>query len=256
MTPFLWRPKSALFIPIVALSAAIVFSPIPATVAGNHDFASDDGNPPLRAEDAEKAIAIPEMLEGDRNLTYPILYVGTKQIVGLGLLSALDKDVTMFDSFSVETFRDGWRRGPEWDDDQWSWNYIGHPLWGSETFLRARAQNFNFAESFAFSTAASVIWEFGMENWTANPSTQDLLFTSTAGSLIGEFRYHVLRKVAGKDDRKSKTIRFLFDPLQGTSKFVGKRFFGADLEEPAFRFQPTLSTEGEVGVTGSFSIRF
>ena len=116
----------------------------------------------LSEEQAENAIVIPKMMAGERDLTYPILYVGTKQVVGLAFLSALDKDVTMFDSFSVETFRDGWRRGPEWDDDEWAWNYIGHPLWGSETFLRARAQHFNFAESFAFSTAASVVWEFGM----------------------------------------------------------------------------------------------
>lgn len=205
---------------------------------------------------AEEAAVIPESGVKDRDLTYPIIYVGTKQLIGLGLLTTLDDDVTMFESFSVDTFKDGWRRGPEWDDDEWYWNYLGHPLWGSETFLRARSQNFSFIESFAFSTAASVVWEFGMENWTSNPSTQDLLLTSTAGSLIGEFRFHVLKKLAGRDDPKSKTLRFVFDPLQSTAKFVGKKWFGADLEEPAFKISPTVNAEGDVGVNGSVSIKF
>ncbi|MCB1237536.1 MAG: DUF3943 domain-containing protein [Verrucomicrobiae bacterium] len=245
MNPFARSPFAA--VPFLALTLA---SALP-VFAGEND-------PPAPLDDAKlaRATLFAPSANGDRDLTYPITYVLSKQAIGLGVLVAMDQETTHFGTFSGETFKDGFRSGPKWDDDEWYWNYIAHPLWGSETYLRARSQNFTFFESFLFSTASSVVWEYGMENWASHPSQQDLMFTSTIGSLIGEVRFQILKDLAGKDDPKSKALRFAVDPLQGTTKFIGEKIFHADWEEPAFRITPLVDASGSLGMSGSVSFKF
>lgn len=238
----------------VLFTLAFAFLTAGAGLSGESDLLAADSEP-LDAESAKAAIEISGWDGEDRDLTYPITYVFTRQLVGLGVLTTMDKETTLFDSFSFDTFKDGFRSAPTWDDDEWYWNYVAHPLWGSETFLRARSQNFTFFESFLFSTASSVVWEYGMENWTSHPSQQDLMFTSTIGSLIGEIRYKVLKKLAPFDTRKAKTLRFLVDPLQCSTRFVGG-WFGFDWEEPAWQVAPMVGEDGSVGVHASFSTKF
>lgn len=205
----------------------------------------------------DKAVTVREPAGGkDRDLAYPIAYVFTRQLCGLAILNEMDREKTGFGSFGSENFKEGFRRGPEWDDDEWYWNYVAHPLWGSETFLRARAQNFTFFESFLFSTASSVVWEYGMENWASHPSQQDLLITSTVGSLIGELRFQILMDLKGRNDRTAKLLRFGVDPLQSSTKFFGEKVLGLDWSEPAFRIDPTVNAAGDVGVSGTVSIKF
>jgi hypothetical protein len=229
--------------------AAISLVPATAEEAASASYLDD--------ELFDKAVTVREPAGGrDRDLTYPIAYVFTRQVCGLVILNEMDREKTGFGSFGIDNFKEGFRRGPEWDNDEWYWNYLGHPLWGSETFLRARAQNFTFFESFLFSTASSVIWEFGMENWASHPSQQDLLITSTVGSLIGEVRYQILMELKGKNDTGSKLLRFGVDPLQSSTKFFGEKVLGLDWSEPAFRIDPTVNAAGDVGVSGSVSIKF
>ena len=235
----------AIALPVLACTGAL---------AGDSGLLAVDPDP-LDPAAAKSAIEIPGGDGSDRNLTYPATYVFTRQLAGLGLLTAADKEDTGFGSFSFDNFKEGFRRAPEWDNDEWYWNFVGHPLWGSETFLRARSQNFTFFESFLFSTAASVVWEYGMENWASHPSQQDLLFTSTIGSLIGELRYLILNSLAPFDTPKAKTLRYLVDPLQTTTRIVGG-WLGFDWEEPAWRIDPTVAPDGSLGVAASVSIRY
>lgn len=245
------------FLRLSCLVAATVFSlafPPMGSVVAEEGHASDSYLDDSLFESAMKLPA--EEARDDRDWTYPVAYVMTRQLSGLLILSSVDKEKTGFGTFSIENFKEGFRSAPVWEDDEWQWNYLGHPLWGSETFLRARSQNFTFLESFLFSSAASVVWEYGMENWVTHPSKQDLLITSTAGSLIGEIRFRVLTSLVGKEDRGSKLLRFTFDPLQSSTRFFGEKVLGLDWEEPAFRVDPTVDSTGSVGVNGSVTIRF
>ena len=84
---------------------------------------------------------------------------------------------------------------PQSDDDSALFNLVLHPLWGSETYLRARSSGMNVAHSFSFSMTASVVWEYLIESWTEHPSSQDLVFTTGIGWLIGETRYQLLQQL-------------------------------------------------------------
>ena len=64
----------------------------------------------------------------------------------------------------------GFQIGPVWDDDSFLFNWVLHPINGSETYLRAREGNFRWWGSFLFSTAASVAWEFFIEGLVEQPT--------------------------------------------------------------------------------------
>jgi len=95
------------------------------------------------------------------------------------------------DDPSFDQFTSGFRSGPVWDNDPAIYNLILHPLWGSETYLRAREANWGIPGSIGFSMGMSVTWEYLVESWAEHPSAQDLIFTTGIGWMIGEVRYKI-----------------------------------------------------------------
>jgi len=91
---------------------------------------------------------------------------------------------------------DAYRTPPVWDHDPWVWNYVIHPVAGAYSYLAERNHEESSLRSFLFSTATSVGWEYGVEAWIEHPSAQDLLLTSTTGSLLGELSYRATRRMA------------------------------------------------------------
>lgn len=118
------------------------------------------------------------------------------------------------DSPSWSNFKGAWKSGPERDDDSPVYNLVLHPLWGSETYLRAREANMGIAGSFGFSMGASITWEYLFESWTEHPSSQDLLLTTGIGWMIGELRYRV-KQMLGEDRD------WLVDPIHEGLEHVG-----------------------------------
>ena len=148
-----------------------------------------------------------------RGLIEPAAFVMAVHAVGMGILVSMDPAETGFKPMHVDNWVDGMRKPPIWDNDSWITNYILHPLWGSETYLRARAQNYTPVESFLFSTAASVAWEYAFESWAEHPSKQDLLVTSTVGSILGEIRYITRRALTNRDEAWATVLLILVDPF-------------------------------------------
>jgi hypothetical protein len=107
----------------------------------------------------------------------------------------------------LATFRQAYTKPPVWDRDGWVVNYVGHPVSGMQTYLLERNHGSSRTRSFVFSTAASVGWEYGIEAWAEQPSIQDLLVTSTVGSVLGELSYRA-------------THSMLRDGLSGREKVV------------------------------------
>lgn len=100
--------------------------------------------------------------------------------------------------WSSQFVRDGWENmkeaytmPPVWDTDHWFHNYIGHPYGGSVYYNTVRCQGANPGQSFLFSTALSIQWEYIFEAVAERPSIQDLFITPIAGSLLGEFVHHL-----------------------------------------------------------------
>jgi hypothetical protein len=110
----------------------------------------------------------------------------------LSALSALPPSVTLWRSRAhVSNLVRAYTTPPVWDDDWWGFNYVGHPLAGSASYLLVREQGGSPLASFLFSTAQSVAWEYGWEVLVEQPSITDLLITSTTGSLLGEARHQL-----------------------------------------------------------------
>jgi hypothetical protein len=186
------------------------------------------------------------------DLTYPILYTLTLHGGALFFLASLEKNTTGFSSPSVENFEEAFTKGPRADDDEWYWNYLLHPLAGSETYLRARAQGCSRFGSFLFSAAASTIWEFGFESWYERPSTQDLIITPVAGSFLGEARFHAKRALLEADTVSARVLAVAIDPFQSVAELVGSAF-GQDWSEPAFRKDPVRVSQGDPIFTTSLA---
>jgi len=69
-------------------------------------------------------------------------------------------------------------------------NHIMHPIGGAASYGFSRVNRLSVPVSFAYVTAASAVWEFGIE-WREQASINDLVFTPFAGMAIGEFLFHV-----------------------------------------------------------------
>ena len=82
---------------------------------------------------------------------------------------------------SFKNFKNAYKDIPRPDDDSITYNFILHPIMGSETYLRARRGGYGIAGSIAFSYGASFAWEYLVESWTEHPSIQDLIFTTGIG---------------------------------------------------------------------------
>jgi hypothetical protein len=110
---------------------------------------------------------------------------------------------------SVNNFLDAYQSPPEWENDSAFFNFVLHPLWGSETYLRAREANFGVPGSIAFSMGMSITWEYLFESWVTHPSAQDLIFTTGIGWMIGEARYKLKARTDDKWD-------WALDPIHTT----------------------------------------
>ncbi len=137
---------------------------------------------------------------------YPLAYSSSGLAVGFGLLYATGS----FDSGpSVHNFERAFTSAPVWDEDPWVVNFVLHPLWGSETYLRAREAGFGVPGSIAFSLGMSVTWEYLFESWGDQPSIQDLIFTTGLGWPIGELRYRLKQN-------SSPRAAWFIDPIEKT----------------------------------------
>jgi hypothetical protein len=122
-------------------------------------------------------------------------------------------------SISSTNFKDTWRDPtPRDDDDSALYNFLLHPLMGSETYLRAREGDFGVARSVAFSMAASLTWEYLIESWTEHPSTQDLVLTTGVGWFLGEVRYQIK-----KYNTSNNLDNFWVDPIWTTLEYFDFR---------------------------------
>lgn len=153
----------------------------------------------------------------------PIVYSLGVMLAGYAIFVPLD---VWEDPARWEKYQKSWSEPPR-RDANWFWtNYVGHPLWGSETYLKAREANYGFAGSLIFSTAMSFFWEYVIEGWHVHPSLQDLVSTPCYGFPIGEARYLLMNKLDDKHD-------WWLDPIDTTLQhlwvFVARNERGDDV---------------------------
>lgn len=71
------------------------------------------------------------------------------------------------------------------DQDEPYWNWLVHPLTGSQLYLFYRSVGYTRINSLAMTFISSTLWEFTVEIYSEPASIQDLYQTPILGSLLG-----------------------------------------------------------------------
>jgi uncharacterized protein DUF3943 len=157
------------------------------------------------------------------------LFIGGAELVGATVLILLPRDIT---KWSPNWVQDAWHHVkwslsnlPTWDHDNWKLNYIGHPIAGSFYYNSLRSQNASIFHSFLFATAQSFIWEYFIEATAEKPSTQDLIVTPIAGTILGE-SMHLLTMTMRRNGFNffEKIFVLITNPLFVANNGFGPRF--------------------------------
>lgn len=125
-------------------------------------------------------------------------------------------------AFTRPPLWDGSRSAFEWDGDRWQLNVLGHGLFGSELYLRARACHKPPWQALLFTGAASTAWEYGFEANGVRPSALDLVYTPAMGIALGELRFQVLQLTRSWAPSTGRAVlRYSVDPLGELERALG-----------------------------------
>jgi hypothetical protein len=110
----------------------------------------------------------------------------------------------------------------EWDGDPWYVNTIGHGLFGSELYLRARMCHLHWYGALVFAAASSTAWEYAFEGSGVRPSALDLVWTPLAGGALGEGRYLAWQAAAQIQAAGVRgVVRAVIDPFGEMERALG-----------------------------------
>jgi hypothetical protein len=110
----------------------------------------------------------------------------------------------------------------QWDGDSIRINVVGHGLFGSELYMRARQCHVGALGSLAVAAASSTLWEYVFEGNGVRPSAQDLVYTPLAGMVFGELRYLGYNAAGRIVKRVPRTVlQAILDPLGEVERLAG-----------------------------------
>ncbi len=130
----------------------------------------------------------------------------------------------------AQHYQAAFTRRPRWntelplfeaDGDRWQINVIGHGLFGSELYMRARSCHLPVWQALLFTGVASATWEYVVEANGVRPSALDLTFTPLSGLLLGEARYQGFRSSRSLSGPLRVALGVLFDPFGELERSLG-----------------------------------
>lgn len=127
---------------------------------------------------------------------------------------------------SLESIKENFKHGFEWDNDHLNTNMFAHPYNGSLFFNAGRSNGYNFWQSSLFAISGSAMWEMFME--CEYPSTNDIIATPIGGAALGEVFYRTSDlflddRTTGKERFGRELATFLISPMRGLTRiFTGK----------------------------------
>ncbi len=164
------------------------------------------------------------------NKRYPIWIPAAQAVTANAFVWAVDRYILNADFARINTgtWNDNLKKGWEWDNDRFGINFVGHPYSGTLSFNAARANGYNYFQSFAFSLGGSLMWEYFGEN--TRPSYNDIINTPVNGAFLGETLYRLSSNIL--DDRTRGFQRVsrevaagLINPVRGLNRLIqGKSF--------------------------------
>lgn len=156
----------------------------------------------------------------------PVYY--SARVMSMGLAGLVAFDLHHSDP-SIENLKSVLEDpAPRADEDGAIFNLVLHPLWGSETYLRARRADMGILGSFAFSMGASTVWEYFVESWTEHPSQQDLIYTTGIGWMIGEVRHQALNSLSERHGRWVDPLYYALNKFRFNVEYSEGGYYEAD----------------------------
>jgi hypothetical protein len=127
------------------------------------------------------------------------------------------------------------KNGFEWDDNNFDTNQYAHPYHGNLYFNAARANGYNYWESWGFAWAGSWMWEYLCE--THHPSINDWIATSVGGATLGEslrrFTVSLIDNTATGSERTWRELGgVLLNPMNGFTRLVTGDMFRQHANPP------------------------
>ena len=112
---------------------------------------------------------------------------------------------------SWETYKDNFGR-LVFDKDEPLWNWLVHPMSGSQMYLYFRANGYSRLAALRMTAIEGAIFEFTTEIWTEKASVQDLYQTPIFGSLLGLVVETSSMALLNSDNSALKIIGHIINP--------------------------------------------
>jgi hypothetical protein len=172
-------------------------------------------------------------------------FVGYEAVVA-GVLYLLPESLTKWTAEQRKTSMSRWWENvqhPQWDQDHWYVNYLGHPYFGAIAYVRARERRFGAVGGFWYAALLSTLYEFGIEALFERPSYQDMIVTPVGGLLLGALLFEPIRShIQGKPQQQwyDHLTLAVTDPLGTTNRWF-ERSLGIDADIVVQFRPPTLA---------------
>ena len=183
--------------------------------------------------------------------TKTLFFVGLGVV---GVLAVMPEEMTGWDPDSdiFGKWAENVKNGPEWDRNNWIYNYVGHTYSGGVYYQVARKSGYRQWDSFFYTFLMSTFyWEYGVEAFAEIPSIQDLAVTPLLGWVYGEWAYKTEMDIR---DNQSKAFgsRFLgsialffLDPIdsigRGINRVAGRKWVKAGYGYFSYTASPTAT---------------
>lgn len=169
---------------------------------------------------------------------FAVATIGAIALLPEGVSQWSAKDKAFVDAQELlSKHADNIAKGPVWDNDEWTVNYIGHSVAGSYFYVWGRQSGLSWQESAILTTLMSTLyWEYGWEAFAEAPSIQDLIVTPIIGSLLGEGTNYLYNKIMDNNGEiYHSTIlggigRGLLNPVGEMNKIFSSAFDTVDIE--------------------------
>jgi hypothetical protein len=113
-----------------------------------------------------------------------IFHLGVVYGVSWGLYPIFQPEVMMGQKGSWKEYRENFGK-TVFDQDEPFWNWIVHPISGSQLYLFYRAMGYDRRDSFAMTFISSTLFEYTIEIYSEPASYQDLYQTPVLGAAFG-----------------------------------------------------------------------
>lgn len=169
----------------------------------------------------------------------------------VGVLVAMPEEMTGWNP-EADIFSKWWdnvTEGPEWDRNNWIYNYVGHTYSGGVYYQVARKSGYRQWDAFVYTFLMSTFyWEYGVEAFAEVPSIQDLAVTPLMGWVYGEWAYRTEIGIRSNNGRVmgsrllGGTALALLDPVdtlgRGVNRIVGRQWIRAGCGYLTYEAEP------------------